>query len=108
MWAVSHFAFVVSVAGVEGRKPPWNHPHVMPLAFKRSPTFVPDIVMVSRVEQSSKKGCGSPTTEPSTVSGPARLAGEAPLVWPPAGGGAPGVEGPDGVCYWVSLTPTCC
>src|SRR5882762_1720967 len=54
-----------------GAKPPWNQPHEMPLALRRSPTFVPAIVIMFVVcnfglvrTQSSRPGRGSPMTEP--------------------------------------------
>src|SRR5262249_51451518 len=80
-----------------GRKPPWNQPQVIPLPFSRSPTFWPDIVTVSRLEQSSNVGWGSPMTV-SVVGAIALegglLVGVAPWVRPETRFRAPGVDGP--------------
>ena len=87
-----------SRAGVVGRKPPWNQPHVTPRAFMRSPTLRPLIAIVGEVvlEQSSPVGSGSLMTVPSTtVSGSS--AGVAPCVWPATRFSAPGVECPNTV-----------
>src|SRR5580658_5333854 len=44
IWDVAQTAGVVAVAGVVALKPPWNQPQVMPLAFNRSPTFLPLVI----------------------------------------------------------------
>jgi len=51
--------------------------------FSRSPMFLPLMETVSRVEHLSKAGCGSPITDPATMS-PAKNATTlvAPAVWP--------------------------
>src|SRR5215472_3501872 len=56
-------------AGWVGLNPPWNHPQVTPLAFKRSPTFLPLVISTVpcpvlvpplSAPQSSSAGSGSP------------------------------------------------
>src|SRR5258708_34700697 len=61
---------------VQSRKPPWNHPQVMFLAFKRSPIFFPVIWTVSRVEHLSKAGWASPMSEPEATSKARTTAGK--------------------------------
>src|ERR1700674_571361 len=97
-----------------GAKPPWNQPHEMPLALSRSPTFVPEIVIMLVPcnfglvrTQSSSPGRGSPMTEPVVFAPamlPLALAGTpfgrfaprvAPKVFPEMRFTAPGVEGPN-------------
>ena len=39
---------------VDGRKPPWNQPQLIPAAFSSSPMFWPVMPTASRVEQSSQ------------------------------------------------------
>src|SRR5208282_1400804 len=77
-----------------GLKPPWNHPHVTPAAFKRSPIFCPFIAIVVLAEQSSYVGSASPMTVPFAET-PGRLAGVAPAVLPETKFSAPGVDGPN-------------
>ena len=94
----------------EGVNPPWNYPQVTPFVFNRSPTFLPVICTVSRVEQSSKKGCGSPITDQSTTSWlmspvPPSMA---PWVWPAMRFKCPGVDGPKVVLKELSLIAKCC
>ena len=84
-----HTARLPPLDGVVGPKPPWNQPHVMPLALSRSPMLRP--VALTRwltpcAEQSSSKGCGSPIIEPTPETGSGSMSA-------PAGGtGAPVVE----------------
>src|SRR5215470_4413592 len=101
MCDVAHWALLMTlpsaarVAGVDGLKPPWKKPHVIPRAFSRSPILRPVIITLSRVVQSSKNGWGSLMTEPaieSTPNGVERSAGTAPPVWPEIRFRAPGVD----------------
>src|ERR1700739_4406705 len=81
----------------DGLKPPWNHPHVIPLPLSRSPTFVPAIAAfggVAMVQSSlAAIGRGSPMIVPLvTLLGISGVV--APWVWPEIRFSAPGVEGP--------------
>src|SRR5258708_40125112 len=80
---------------LKSRKPPWNQPQLTPFAFSRSPMFLPLTETVSRVEHLSKAGCGSPITDPATMS-PAKKPTTlvAPEVWPENRLRAPGDDGP--------------
>src|SRR5882724_3849319 len=86
-----------------GRKPPWNQPQLMPLAFSKSPMFWPLTVMLLALgeEQSSSAGLGSPITVPLATLKDADA--EAPWVWPEIRLRAPGVEGPKVVPKELSL-----
>src|SRR5262249_62205587 len=98
------------VAGVDGWKPPWKKPHVIPRAFSRSPILRPVILTLSRVVQSSKNGWGSLMTAPATVSGPnavGRSGGIAPPVCPEMRFRAPGEDGPKVVLKKLSLMAKC-
>jgi hypothetical protein len=80
----------------QSAKPPWNQPHVVPLALSRSPIFLffgsVDVV-VSRVSHLSPVGCGSPMTVVLAVT--AGLVVVKPWVCPATRLSAPGVEGPN-------------
>src|SRR5260221_662237 len=102
-WWLAPQTFLPPVV-LEGLKPPWNQPQVMPLAFKRSPTLVP--LMLIRLEkllaQSSRSGRGSPITVPlATLL--ATSDGVAPWVWPAIRLSAPTLEGPKVVLKELSL-----
>src|SRR6266481_6106258 len=96
---------------VQSRKPPWNHPQVMFLAFRRSPIFFPVIWTVSRVEHLSKAGCASLIREPEATSKArttaGRFFGTAPVVSPEIKLMAPGDEGPNVVEKELSLMAKC-
>src|SRR5919201_1556961 len=93
---------------VQFLKPPWNQPHVTPLALSRSPMFLllgSIEVLTSRVSQMSPAGCGAPilvvfgvTAMPKAVA-----SGEKPCVCPETRLMAPGLEGPKTVLNELSL-----
>src|ERR1700730_14919211 len=89
---------------VQLSKPPLNQPQVIPLAFRRSPTFLffeSVDVDVSRVSHLSPVACGSPITVAAAVT--AGLVVAKPCVCPEIRLSAPGVEGPKFVEYELSL-----
>src|SRR5271154_1929550 len=105
-----------------GAKPPWNHPQVIFLVFKRSPTFLPLSVTCAELarpgvvfEQSSKPGRSSPMSAPELrppAMPPAPLAAfpfgfrgtrAAPLVFPEIRLTAPTADGPKFVPNELSL-----
>src|SRR5437870_4842742 len=95
-----------------GRKPPWNHPQVMPFSLSRSPIFLP--VSVTRflppVRQSSRAGRGLPIMVPSTTCVfrlPVSSTTLSPWVWPEIRLTAPGVDGPNVVSKKLSLMAKC-
>ena len=85
----------------QSANPPWNQPHVIPLAFSRSPTFLPDIVTVLSMPatQSSSAGRRRRSGSGHNLLGrvPARDRLLAPCVWPEIRLSAPGVDGPNPV-----------
>src|SRR5215469_1144006 len=109
----------------QSAKPPWNQPHVRPLAPSRSPTFRPPISAVRKPAlHLSKSGRSSPNTVPGpcVVGTPGVFAVEkgvghpaagtlivlppphmAPNVLPLIRFNAPGVEGPYPVLNALSL-----
>src|SRR5713101_5394661 len=106
---------------------PWNQPQVMPLAFSRSPTFLPDTVIWLTfwnlgfdATQSSSNGRGSPIIAPVVIALamlPDALAGlpfgrvgnkVAGNVFPATRLSAPGVEGPNVVPQELSLIAKYC
>src|SRR5205085_7153097 len=98
----------------EGLKPPWNHPHVIPFAFRRSPTLRPDmvtLVLVCVVQSSSVAGgLASPINEPLVPTMPLVEPDTTltPCVWPAIKFNAPGVEGPNVVPKLLSLIAKLC
>src|SRR5262245_35424877 len=111
-----------SAAVTVGLNPPWNQPHVMPLRFSRSPTFVPSMAPRLKVDvwlvsaQSSHAGSGSLMTVPTpapfgdcTTKGSdvmvcvTELTATMPCVLPEIRFTAPGVDGPNTVSNELSL-----
>src|ERR671937_2234783 len=93
----------------QSRKPPSNQPHVTPLAFSRSPTFLlfgSTDLDVSRVSQMSPAGCGSPIIVPFAVT--AGLVCAKPCVCPETRLIAPGLDGPKTVLKELSLIANAC
>src|SRR5262249_33414499 len=97
--------------------PPWNHPHVTPAAFRRSPMFLLLDVKkkLSRDVQTSPDGCPSPMALPPAMSPAAagRLWGPpvpdtAPKVLPAIRLSAPGMEGPNVVLNELSSIAKFC